>query len=106
ERMHVVYHGLPDPFGALAEQPRSAVALTVGNVDRSNLWRKGHEPFVRAAAFLPDVQLIVVGAWKDDAISHLQAIATPNVCFTGRVDDETLLRHFRHAAVYVQASLH
>ena len=105
-RVRVVYHGVADPFGAVPEGPRARMALTVGNVDCGNLWRKGHEPFVRAAAHLPDVQFVLVGAWKDDAISHLRAIAPPNVYFTGRVDDATLLGHFRQAAVYVQASLH
>ena len=52
------------------------------------------------------MQFVLVGAWKDDAIAHLRAIAPPNVRFTGRVDGATLLDHFRRAAVYVQASLH
>ncbi|MBK9713259.1 MAG: glycosyltransferase [Kouleothrix sp.] len=106
ERLRVVYHGVADPFGALPAGPRRRVALTVGNVDRGNLYRKGHEPFVRAAALLPDVRFILVGAWKDDAIDHLRAIATPNVQFAGRIDDAALLAHYRAASVYVQASAH
>jgi len=84
----------------------TARALSVGNIDRSNLGRKGHEPFVRAAAFLPEAEFVLVGAWKDDAIDYLRRIATPNVSFTGRVDEKTLLDYYRRASVYVQASAH
>jgi glycosyltransferase involved in cell wall biosynthesis len=104
--IHVLYLGVSDPFDTGPEYPRAPIVLTVGNVDRSNLFRKGHEPFVRAAALVPEARFILVGAWKDDAIDHLRAIATPNVSFPGRVDDATLLAHFRQASVYVQASLH
>jgi glycosyltransferase involved in cell wall biosynthesis len=101
-----VYHGLPDRFGELPGEPRERMALTVGNVDRANLRRKGHELFVRAAALLPDVEFVLVGAWKDDAIDYLCRIATPNVTFTGRVGDEELLDFYRRASVYVQPSAH
>lgn len=106
ERIAVVYHGVPDLFGALPSSGTRAGALTVGNVDQANLWRKGHEPFVRTAALLPDVAFLLVGAWKDDAIEHLRAIATPNVTFAGRVSDDELLSHYSQASVYVQASAH
>lgn len=106
ERLRVVHHGVEDPFRTLPPAPRSRIALTVGNIDQSNLWRKGHEPFVRAAALLPDVKFVLVGAWKDDAIGHLRAIATQNVEFTGRVSDAVLLDYYQRASVYVQASAH
>jgi len=106
ERVHMVYHGVPDPFVSLPGEPRAHMVLTVGNVDRGNLWRKGHEPFVRAAAYLPDVTFVLIGAWKDDAINYLRAIAPPNVSFTGWVDDETLLDYYCKASVYVQPSRH
>jgi len=105
-RVRTVYVGVPDPFGSLPQEPRSRTVLTVGNVDRSNLQRKGHEPFVRTAALMPDVNFVLVGNWKDDAIAYLRSIATANVTFTGRVSDEELLDHYRNASVYVQASLH
>jgi glycosyltransferase involved in cell wall biosynthesis len=105
-QIEAVYHGVPDHFGSLPPGPRARMALTVGNVDRSNLQRKGHEPFVRAAALLPDVRFVLVGTWKDDAIEYLRSIATANVTFTGRVSDEALLDYYRQAAAYVQPSLH
>jgi glycosyltransferase involved in cell wall biosynthesis len=106
EEVHPVYHGVRDPFKSLPEGSRARIALTVGNVDRPNLRRKGHEPFVCTAALMPDVNFVLAGAWKDDAIEYLRSIATPNVTFTGWLSDEALCDHYRKAAVYVQASLH
>lgn len=106
ELVSVAYLGVPDQFGSLPPAPRARMALTVGNVDRDNLHRKGHEPFVRAAALLPDVNFVLVGNWKDNAIEYLRTIATPNVTFAGRVSNDDLLDYYRKSAVYVQASLH
>ena len=106
DQVSATYLGVPDQFGCLPQEPRARMALTVGNVDRDNLQRKGHEPFVRAAALLPDVNFVLIGNWKDDAIEHLRSIATPNVTFAGRVSNDALLDYYRRAAVYVQPSLH
>jgi len=106
DRINAVYLGIPDPFGSLPAGPRARMALSVGNVDRWNLLRKGHEPFVRAAALLPNVNFILAGKWTDDAIEYLRGIATPNVAFTGRLSDEELFDYYRRASVYVQASRH
>lgn len=106
ERFEVVHHGVPDLFGALPEEARPRRALTVGGVVRSNLERKGHEAFVRTAALLPEVEFVLVGGWGDDAIDHLRRLATPNVRFTGRLDEAELLDAYRTASVYVQPSRH
>lgn len=105
KRINVVYHGVPDIFGKICPNKENLV-LTVGNIDSPNLFRKGLEPFVRAAAFLPEYQFALVGSWKDDAIDFLKSIATKNVLFTGYVSNEELLEYYRRASVYVQASLH
>jgi glycosyltransferase involved in cell wall biosynthesis len=105
-RMQRIYLGVPDPFGALPPEPPERMALTVGNVEWANLKRKGLEPFVRAASHLPDVQFALVGAWKDNSINYLRSIASPNVLFAGRVNDDELQAYYRRASVYVQASLH
>ena len=106
EQVHAIYHGVPDLFGALPPGPRARMALTVGNVDQPNLLRKGHEAFVRTAALMPDVNFVLAGAWQDDAVDHLRAIATPNVTLTGWLTHEALIDYYRRASVYVQASLH
>jgi glycosyltransferase involved in cell wall biosynthesis len=82
------------------------MALTVGNVDQSNLLRKGHEAFVRAGALMPDVRFVLAGAARDEAFDYLRAMATPNVTLTGWLTDEALNAYYRKASVYVQASRH
>jgi glycosyltransferase involved in cell wall biosynthesis len=106
QEIKTIYIGVPDSFGSLPQEPRARMVLTVGNVDRSNLQRKGHQSFIRAAALMPDVSFVLVGNWKDDAIAHLRSISPPNVVFTGWLSDEELLDYYRKASVYVQASLH
>jgi glycosyltransferase involved in cell wall biosynthesis len=106
EQVTVMYHGVPDPFGALPTDPREPIALTVGAVDRRNLERKGLRPFVEAAARLPDVGFVLAGSWVDDAVDELRRIAPANVRLTGWIGDEELLELYRRASVYVQASQH
>ena len=106
ERVTVVHHGVPDPFGELPPVDREPVALTVGAIDRTTLDQKGQRPFVQAAARLPDVRFVFVGKWDEDAIAELRAVAADNVTFTGWLSEEDLLDQFRRAAVYVQASHH
>jgi glycosyltransferase involved in cell wall biosynthesis len=105
-RVRVIYHGIADLFGELPARPRERMAITIGNVDRANLHRKGLEPFVRAAQFLPSVKFVVIGDFKDGAIGELRKIAGANVEFTGWVDDGELLDYCRRASVYVQVSRH
>jgi glycosyltransferase involved in cell wall biosynthesis len=105
KQVKVVYHGIADPFTKIFSEKENLV-LTVGNVDTPNLFRKGLEPFVRAAAFLPDTEFVLVGSWKDNAIDYLRSIATQNVLFTGRIGDEELQDYYRRASIYVQVSQH
>ena len=107
ERVTVIHHGVPDPFGSLPEPAsRERMAMTVGHLVHSTLEQKGHRPFVRAAAELPDVRFVFVGKWHDDAIEVLRELAGENVEFTGWVPDEQLHELYRRAGVYVQASRH
>jgi glycosyltransferase involved in cell wall biosynthesis len=106
ERVTVVHHGVPDPFGALPDHAKERTALTVGHLVRTTLEQKGHRPFVTAAGLLPDVSFVFAGAWHDDAIDELRGIAGPNVEFTGWLSDDDLHAAYRRASVYVQASRH
>jgi glycosyltransferase involved in cell wall biosynthesis len=103
-RATVIYHGLESVTPPNSRKEN--FVITAGNVDRSNLHRKGIESFVRAAAHLPEIPFIVIGAWRDNAIDDLRAIASPNVRFTGWVNDATLANYFARASVYVQPSQH
>jgi glycosyltransferase involved in cell wall biosynthesis len=106
DRVTVMHHGVPDPFGALPEKPPDPLALTVGNVDRPNLERKGLRAFAEAAAALPEVKFVVAGRFVDDAGERLRAQAPPNLRLAGWMEDDQLLGLYRRAAVYVQASRH
>ena len=107
ERVTVIHHGVPDPFGALPTGERERMALTVGFLLRSTFEHKGHRPFVDAAALVPDVDFVFVGRWvHDDAIDALRARAPGNVTFTGFLPQAELNEYLRRAAVYVQASRH
>src|SRR6267143_3558151 len=75
DRVTVMHHGVPDPFGALPVKPAEPLALTVGNVDRPNLERKGLRAFAEAAAELPDVEFVLAGRFVDDAGEALRARA-------------------------------
>jgi glycosyltransferase involved in cell wall biosynthesis len=105
ERVTVVHHGVPDPFGE-EPGPKEREALTVGAIDRTTLVQKGQLPFVQAARVLPDVRFVFAGRWLDDAVDELRAAAPPNVELTGWLSDGELHAAYRRAAVYVQASRH
>lgn len=104
--VEVVHHGVPDPFGSLPIGARDPVALTVANVARISLERKGLRAFVEAAALVPDVEFVLVGQHLDGAAEQLRALAAPNVRLAGRVSDEELDELYRRSSVYVQASRH
>ena len=105
ERVTVIHHGVPDPFG---EDPGSKErgALTVGAIDHTTLVQKGQLPFVEASRLLPDVTFTFAGKWLDGSVDELRARAGDNVHFTGWLSDADLHDAYRRAAVYVQASLH
>ena len=106
ERVTVVHHGVPDPFGELPAGPRERMALTVGTLTGRTLIQKGQRPFVQAASHLPHVRFVLVGRWEDDAVEQLLTVSSPNVSFAGRLSDEKLHETYARAAVYVQASRH
>jgi glycosyltransferase involved in cell wall biosynthesis len=105
ERVRVIHHGVPDPFGA-EPGPKEREALTVGAIDSTTLVQKGQLPFVDAARLLPDVRFTFAGKWLDESVEQLRARARENVEFTGWLSDEDLHAAYRRAAVYVQASRH
>jgi glycosyltransferase involved in cell wall biosynthesis len=105
ERVTVIHHGVPDPFGAEPEA-KEREALTVGAIDHTTLVQKGQLPFVEAARLLPDVRFTFAGKWLDGSVGELRARAGDNVEFTGWLSDDDLHAAYRRAAVYVQASRH
>ncbi len=106
DRVSVVYHGIPDPFGELPAGEREPIALTVGNVAWLTFERKGLRTFVEASRLAPEVRFVLVGQWRDDSIERLRELGGDNVEYTGRVSDEELAAWYGRASVYVQASRH
>lgn len=105
-RLNLVYMGVELPLDTGAADRRESLVLTVGNVSRENMERKGLRVFVAAAALLPQLKFAVVGRWVDEGADELRRTATPNVTFTNRVSDAELASWFRRAGVYVQVSRH
>ena len=105
KQLELVYNGVQihsfDPMG-----DKKNIVITVGNVTRDNLQRKGLETFVKSAAFLPDVKFILIGKHFDDSNEYLSSIASDNITFTGFVNDDELLKYLQEAKVYVQVSAH
>ncbi len=105
DRVTAIYHGL-EISTPVVNRKKENLVVTVANVDRSNLQRKGLESFVRAAAHLDGIPIVLIGAWRDNAIESLRSLAPPNVRFAGRVSDAELADYLSRAQVYVQASQH
>lgn len=104
-RTTVIYHGFEAPsLPILIKKER--MVITVGNVERSTLERKGLTTFTRAAAQLPHVPFVLIGRWQDDAVQSLKDIGTPNLAFAGQLSLDDMNSYFERAAVYVQASRH
>lgn len=102
----VVHHGIRDAFGELPAGGRDAVAVTISNVARIALERKGLRSFVETARHVPEAEFVLVGAHVDDAADLLRSGAASNVRLTGQLGDAELDALLARASVYVQASLH
>jgi glycosyltransferase involved in cell wall biosynthesis len=103
--IRVLHHGVEFPPLAPAA-PREDLVLTVGQIRRVNLARKGHEVFVRAAALVPQARFVLVGEIMDDSADYLQSIAPVNVEIRDHVPRAELDDLYARASVYVQASVH
>ena len=103
--VHMLYHGFAPPALPFCAE-RDPVVLTVGNVRRSNLERKGHAAFIRAARLVPEARFILAGRHDDDTAARLGAQATDNVQITGYLPQPKLDELFARASVYIQASVH
>jgi len=105
KQLKLVYNGVQkDLFYPIGNKKN--IVVTVGNITRENLQRKGLETFVKSAEFLPGIEFILIGKHIDDSVKYLRSIAPENVAFTGFVSDDTLLKCLQEAKVYVQVSAH
>lgn len=103
--VETVYHAF-DYNKFTPDGEKLSIAISVGDVTKSNLQRKGLETFVRSAKYLPNIKFILIGNHVDDTINYLRKIASSNVEFTGFVTPENLMEYYQKAKVYVQVSAH
>ncbi len=80
------------------------LVVTVAQVTRENILRKGLRTLVDAAKEIPEARFVIVGKHVDDAIDELRAVGSGNVRFLGEVSDRDLREILGRARVYVQAS--
>jgi glycosyltransferase involved in cell wall biosynthesis len=101
----MVYHGF-DSEKFRPEGEKQDLVLTVGEINESNLERKGLLTFFKAAEMLPDVRFAAVGRVQELPPEHRRLLSLPNVEVPGFVSDEGLLDYMQRAKVYVQVSAH
>ena len=80
------------------------MVLTVGNINKWYIYRKGLLIFVKSAKFLPDLEFYLVGRY-DNSISILKNEAPKNVHFMGYLSDEKLIELYNLSDVYCQLSI-
>jgi len=80
------------------------LVITVGQVTKATLWRKGLKMFVKAAKNFPEIKFVLIGRFLDNSIEDLKKIASKNVKFTGWVSDDELISYMQKAKVYAQLS--
>ena len=80
------------------------LVITIGNINRQVMKRKGFEVFVKSAKFVSNAKFVLIGKHIDDSINYLKSIAPSNVKFPGFVSDEELLKYYQRAKVYCQLS--
>ena len=105
EDIEVVYHGFDSTVYGPGNKKEDLV-LTVGEVNESNMLRKGLIQFLRAAESLPETRFAIVGRVAELSEKHESYLSLPNLEVTGYVSDEDLLHYMQRARVYVQVSAH
>jgi glycosyltransferase involved in cell wall biosynthesis len=103
--VYVIYHGFEAPQLPLRVR-RDPIVLTVGNISRESLKRKGHEAFVQSASLVPDACFILAGRCYDDTGERLRSIAPSNLALPGFLSQSALDDLFARTSVYVQPSAH
>lgn len=105
EKIRVVRHGFADTkIDSAARKER--IVLTVGEVMRDNLDRKGLDAFARASRLVADARWVVAGRVIDETGGVLASLGGGNLEVTGYLEGHKLLELMRRAKVYVQASRH
>ena len=106
-KMRMIYHGFDHKrFCRHKDVKNENIILTVGNINKETLIRKGIELFVRSAEYLPEIKFYLIGSYSESTINFLNSFAKTNVVILGRVSNQVLINYMSRAKVYVQTSVH
>jgi glycosyltransferase involved in cell wall biosynthesis len=106
KKIKTVYHGFKTFVTPDNMQKDEKLVLTVSFLTMEQMKRKGILTFVECAKYLPEYDLVVVGAPLSDSKEFLQKIKSPNVRVTGYLPQNKLEELLKRAKVYVQVSIH
>lgn len=102
KNLRLVYNGV-DTTKFSPSSKKQNLAITVGAISNPTIDKKRFDTLVRAAAYLPNVQFVLIGKY-DDSIKRLKEMAGFNVTFTGYLSNEQLISYYKKAKVYCQLS--
>ncbi len=103
-RCELIPHGFPAYWEP--PTPKRPLAVSIGQVCRANLERKGHRHLVRLARAFPGVRFKLIGRWRDGAYQLLRRLAPANLELSGYLPDPELRYLLQRARVVVQPSRH
>ncbi|MFH1335692.1 MAG: glycosyltransferase family 4 protein [Candidatus Zixiibacteriota bacterium] len=107
QKIKLVYHGFDSNiYKPVSHEKKAPIVLTVGNVNRSTLTKKGLKLFGESSRLVPEAEFILVGKWVDDSIDYLRSIASSNMRFLDQIDQSALFALMSKSKVYVQVSWH
>lgn len=106
QHISIIPHAVEDRSNFKNPTAKRPIAITVGAIHASSLYRKGIRYFIDSAKLLPGVEFYVIGGIKPQLHSELKAQVSDNVIFTGFMPDDELWTLMAEAKVYVQASHH
>jgi len=105
-RMTLIRHGFDTEVFRRFDRPqKERVAITVAEVMHENLYHKGLDTFVSAAAFAPEACFVLVGPDRDGTGEILRAQLPCNAVMPGGLYGDELIHQLSRASVYVQPSV-
>jgi glycosyltransferase involved in cell wall biosynthesis len=107
ERIKLIFLGVEtgDSIGGVGLSKNKNMVLTVGEVNRENMSRKGLAIFVETARLLPDKEFVLVGGRQERLKEYMQKPIPANLRVVPFSRGEAQ-KWYRQAKVYVQVSGH
>ena len=106
KHVKLIPHGVEIPETVVLPEAKEELVISVGEVTKANLARKGIETFVETARLMPEKRFCLVGRITKDGKKFLRDRAPSNLVTPGYIRREELNQLFRKSAVYVQVSYH